>query len=52
MCSTIILPVTLCGCETWSLTLREKYGLVVFETRVMRRTVNQMRNNRRLEKIA
>jgi hypothetical protein len=22
---TIILPVVLCGCETWSLTLREKY---------------------------
>jgi len=25
---TIILPVVLCGCETWSLTLREEYILV------------------------
>ena len=24
---TIILPVVLCGCETWSLTLREEHGL-------------------------
>jgi hypothetical protein len=27
---TIILPVVLCGCETWSLTLREKNRLRVF----------------------
>jgi hypothetical protein len=33
---TIILPVVLCGCETWSLTLREKHRLRVFENRVMR----------------
>ena len=30
---TIILPVVLCGCETWSLTLREERGLQVFENR-------------------
>jgi hypothetical protein len=24
---TIILPVVLCGCETWSLTLREEHSL-------------------------
>jgi hypothetical protein len=27
---TIILPVVLYGCETWSLTLREEHGLRVF----------------------
>jgi hypothetical protein len=29
---TIILPVTLYGCEAWSLTLREEHRLRVFET--------------------
>jgi hypothetical protein len=30
------LPVVLYGCETWSLTLREKHGVRVFENRVLR----------------
>jgi hypothetical protein len=30
---TIILPVVLYGCETWSLTLREELRLRVFEKR-------------------
>jgi hypothetical protein len=34
---TIILPVVLCGCETWSLTLREEHRLRVFENRVLSR---------------
>jgi hypothetical protein len=34
---TIILPVVLYGCETWSLTLREEHRLRVFEKRVLRR---------------
>jgi hypothetical protein len=34
---TIILPVVLYGCETWSLTLREGHRLWVFENRVLRR---------------
>jgi hypothetical protein len=34
---TIILPVVLYGCETWSLTLREEQRLRVFENRVLRR---------------
>jgi hypothetical protein len=34
---TIILPVVLYGCETWSLTLREERRLRVFENRVLRR---------------
>jgi hypothetical protein len=34
---TIILPVALYGCETWSLSLREEHRLGVFENRVLRR---------------
>jgi hypothetical protein len=30
---TIILPLVLYGCETWSLTLREEHRLRVFENR-------------------
>ena len=33
---TIILPVVLYGCETWSLTLREEHRQRVFEKRVLR----------------
>jgi hypothetical protein len=34
---TVILPVVLYGCETWSLTLWEEHRLRVFENRVLRR---------------
>ena len=34
---TLILPVVLYGCETWSLTLREERRQRVFENRVLRR---------------
>jgi len=34
---TIIFPVVLYGCETWSLTLREERKLRVFENMVLRR---------------
>ena len=34
---TIILPVILYGCETWSFTLREERRLRVFKNRVLRR---------------
>jgi hypothetical protein len=34
---TIILPVVLYGCESWSLTLREEHRLRVFENRALRR---------------
>ena len=34
---TIILPVALYGCETWSLTLREEPRLRVFENKVLRK---------------
>jgi hypothetical protein len=35
--NTVILPVVLYGCETWSLTLREEHRLGVFLNRVLRR---------------
>ena len=35
---TIILPVVLYGCETWSLTLREERKPRLFENVVLRRT--------------
>ena len=41
---TIILPVVLYGCETWSLPLREKCRLRVFENRVLRRIFGCKRN--------
>jgi hypothetical protein len=34
---TVILPVVLYGCETWSLTLGEEHRLRVFEKRVLRK---------------
>jgi hypothetical protein len=34
---TVILPVVLYGCETWSLTFREEHRLRVFENTVLRR---------------
>jgi hypothetical protein len=40
---TIILPVVLYGCETWSLTLREERRLTVFENRVLRRVFGPKR---------
>jgi hypothetical protein len=35
MCRTVVLPVLLYGCETWSLTLREGRRLRVSESRVL-----------------
>jgi len=37
---TLILPVVLYGCETWSHTLRKEHGLRVFENRVLRRILS------------
>ena len=34
---TIILPVVLYGCKTWSLTLREEFRLRVFENLILMR---------------
>jgi len=41
---TIILPVVLYGCETWSLTLRDERGLRVFENRVLRKVFGPKRD--------
>ena len=41
---TIILPVVLYGCETWSLTLREERRLRVFWNRVLRRVFGPKRD--------
>jgi hypothetical protein len=41
---TIILPVVLYGCETWSLTLRKEHRLSVFENRVLRKTFRTKRD--------
>jgi hypothetical protein len=37
-------PLVLYGCETWSLTLREKRRLRVFENRVLRRIFGPKRD--------
>ena len=41
---TIILPVVLYGCETWSLTFGEEHRLRVFENRVLRRIFGPKRD--------
>jgi hypothetical protein len=54
MYRTIILPVVLYGCETWSLTLREEHRLRVFENRVLRGIFGPKRDEvrRGMEKVA
>jgi hypothetical protein len=41
---TMILPMALYGCETWSLTLRDEHRLGVFENRVLRRIFGPRRD--------
>jgi len=41
---TIILPVVLYGCEIWSLTLREKRRMWVFQNGVLRRIFGPKRD--------
>jgi hypothetical protein len=41
---TILLPLFVYGCETWSLTLREEHRLRVFENRVLRRIFGPKRD--------
>ena len=40
---TIIFPVVLYGCETWSLTMREEHMLRVFENGVLRELIRSKR---------
>jgi hypothetical protein len=50
---TLILPVVLYVCETWSLTLREECGLTVFENRALRKMFVPKREERWImDKIA
>jgi hypothetical protein len=44
MYKTIILTMVFHGCETWSLTLREKHRLKVFVKRVLRRIFGSKRD--------
>jgi hypothetical protein len=48
-CRTIIFPLVLYGCETWSLTLREERKLRVSENRVLRRIFGAERDEVTLE---
>ncbi|KAJ4434549.1 hypothetical protein ANN_23111 [Periplaneta americana] len=41
---TVILPVVLYGCETWTLTLREEHRLKVFENKVLRKVFGAKRD--------
>jgi hypothetical protein len=41
---TVVLPLVLYGCETWSLTLREECRLRVFENGVLRRIFGPKRD--------
>jgi hypothetical protein len=36
--------VVLNGCKTWTLTLREKHGLKLFQNRVLRKTLGPNRD--------
>ena len=41
---TIILPVVMYCCETWSLTLKEEHRLRVFENKVLRKIFGAMKD--------
>jgi hypothetical protein len=41
---TVILPVVLYGCATWSVALREERGLSVFENILLRKVFRSKRD--------
>ncbi|KAJ4441034.1 hypothetical protein ANN_10883 [Periplaneta americana] len=41
---TVLLPVLLYGCETWTITLREEHRLRVFENKVLRKIFGAKRD--------
>jgi hypothetical protein len=43
---TVILPVVLYGCETWSLSLGEEHRLRIFENRVLRKIFGHEREEK------
>jgi hypothetical protein len=49
MFRTVIYPVVIYGCETWSLTLREEQRLRMFEIRVLSRICGPKRDDVRGE---
>jgi hypothetical protein len=40
MCGTVTLSAVLYGCETWSVTFREKHSLRVLKNRVLRKILS------------
>ena len=42
---TVTLSAVLCGCETWSVTLREEHSLRVFENRALRKIFGHKRDD-------
>ena len=49
---TVILSFVFCGCETWSLTLREECRVGMFKNRVLRRIMGLMgRSNMEWRKL-
>ena len=46
----IILPPVLCGCETWSLALRQELRLRIFENGVLRRIFGPKRDKVTVER--
>jgi len=44
MYRTIILPDVLCGCETWSLTVRKELRLRVFVNRLLKKIFGPKRS--------
>ena len=41
----IILPIVMCGCETWLITLRVERKLRIFEKRVLRKIFGPNRDD-------
>jgi hypothetical protein len=48
---TVILPVVLYGCETWSLTLRDEHRLRLFENRELRKIFGRKLHNDELHSL-
>ena len=46
---SVILPIVLLGCETWSVTLSEEHWLKVFENKVLRRRFGPRRDQVTME---
>ena len=46
VCRTIILPVVLYGCETWSVMWREEHRLRVFKNMALRKIFGPKRNRK------